>query len=357
MNDLPFGGLHLGSLPLLKRAQTRSICAENPTGAVGGGARETPDQNSPASMLGKGWKVRPAITLPAESVTTIASIEGPGVIQHIWITVDKARWRDLILRIYWDDESAASIETPLGDFFACGHNLPTTVNSIPIAVNPLGGFNSYWPMPFRRGAKVTIENQFDAEHPNFFYQITYSLEDVPPEAAYLHAQWRRSLTRREGPEHVIVDGISGRGHYVGTYMAWQTCSDMWWGEGEVKFYLDGDGEHPTICGTGTEDYFGGAWGFWGKDGREEAYSTPYLGMPLVHHQVNHVPKFGLYRWHVLDPIRFERDLRATVQTLGWTPHGKFQPLTEDIASVAYWYQTEPHAGYPALPDRWSRLPK
>jgi len=350
-------GLNLGCLPLLIQAETRSISAENPTGAVGGGATAVPDPRGPAAHLGPGWKARPCIELPPGSTTTLAEIAGPGVIQHVWITADPKTFRDCILRMYWDDEPAPSVEVPLGDFFACGHGLRTKVSSLPIAVNPAGGFNSYWPLPFRKSARISIESQHRDKIEGFFYQITYALGPVPDAAAYFHAQWRRSLTRREQPEHTLLDGVRGQGHFVGTYLAWTQLSDGWWGEGEMKFHLDDDQEHPTICGTGTEDYFGGAWGFRGPDDREEPYSTPFLGLPLVRHVENEVPKYGLYRWHILDPIRFRKAIRVTIQALGWWPGGRFQPLTDDIASTAYWYQAEPHAAFPALPavhERWPR---
>lgn len=349
----PFSGLNLGlgSLPLLSNAKTRSISAENPNGEKGAGAREVPDSQNPAANLGKGWKVRPCITLGANTTTTLADIDGPGVIQHIWITVDPKAYRDCVLRFYWDDETEPSVEVPLGDFFANCHGLRYKVSSLPVAVNPSGGFNSYWPMPFRNHARITIENQRWDDIAGFFYQITYALTEIPQDAGYLHAQWRRSMTERERPEHIILDGIRGRGHYVGTVLAWTQFSNGWWGEGEIKFFIDGDGENPTICGTGTEDYFGGAWCF------GDTYSTAFLGYPLWRREPGEVPRHGLYRWHIMDPIRFEQDLRVTIQALGWWPNGKFQPLTDDIASVAYWYQSEPHAKFPEFPpieERWSR---
>ncbi len=349
--------LGLGNIPLLDGSETRSICAENPTGARGAGAQETPDAKSAASALGKGWKVRPCIDLPVGSTTTLAEIAGPGVIQHIWITCTSRAYRDCILRMYWDGEPTPSVEVPVGDFFACGHALRVPVNSLPIAVNPSGGFNSYWPLPFRKSAKITVENQHRDMIGGFFYQITYALKDVPAEAAYLHAQWRRSLTTRDHPEHTLLDGVKGQGHYVGTYLAWTQLSNGWWGEGEIKFYLDGDKDYPTICGTGTEDYFGGAWGFQDEGTREQPYSTPFLGLPLVRHVANEVPKFGLYRWHILDPIRFKQSLKVTMQALGWWPNSKFQPLTDDIASTAYWYQAEPHAPFPAMLKVEDRFPR
>jgi hypothetical protein len=339
----------LGSLPLLSDAETRSISAENPSGEKGGGAKAVPDENNPASMLGKGWKVRPCIDLEPQSTTVLADIAGPGIVQHIWITVDSKAYRDTVLRMYWDDEEKPSVEVPLGDLFCNGHGMRYNVVSIPIAVNPSGGFNCYFPMPFRKRALITIENQRWEKITGFFYQITYALTDLPEKIAYFHAQWRRSMTKREHPEHVIVDGIVGQGHYVGTFIAWTQFSSGWWGEGEVKFYIDGDTEYPTICGTGTEDYFGGAWCF------GQTFNAPFSGYPLWH--TGEVTKHAMYRWHIYDPIRFKHDLKVTIQALGWWPNGKFQPLTDDIASVAYWYQVEPHAPFPQLPsveERWPR---
>jgi hypothetical protein len=341
----------LGSLPMLRNSETRSISAENPRGERAGGARAVPSPGSPASDIGAGWKVRPFIPVPRASTVTLAEVGGPGVIQHIWMTVDNKAYRDLILRFYWDGETTPSIEVPLGDFFALGHGLRYKVNSMMVVVNPTGGLNSYWPMPFRKSVKITLENQGPRNFDQFFYQITYALEAVPENAAYFHAQWRRSMTSRAHPEHVILDGVAGRGQYVGTFLAWEQLSNGWWGEGEVKFFLDGDKENPTICGTGTEDYFGGAWAF------GDTYSTPFLGYPFYGHEGGEVPKHSLYRWHVADPIRFAKDLRVTIQALGWWPNGKFQPLTDDIASVAYWYQVEPHGQFPSLPERAARFPR
>ena len=341
----------LGGLPVIRNSETRSISAENPTGAKGGGATAVPGPDSAASDLGASWKVRPAITLPKLQTTTLADVDGPGVIQHIWITVDPKAYRDCILRFYWDNEPDPSIEVPLGDFFAAGHGQRYKVNSLMVAVNPSGGFNSYWPMPFRKKARITVENQQPQAIGGFFYQITYALEAVPENAAYFHAQWRRSMTSRARPEHTLLEGVRGTGHYVGTFLAWEQLSNGWWGEGEIKFYIDGDQNHPTICGTGTEDYFGGAWGF------GDTFSANYSGYPFFSKEPGRIPKHSLYRWHVVDPIRFTKDLRVTIQALGWWPNGKFQPLTDDIASVGYWYQREPHAPFPKLPERTERFPR
>jgi hypothetical protein len=339
--------LYLNNLYMLSDAETRSISAENPTGEKGGGAKEVPVEHHPSGQLGKGWKVRPCLRgIEPGTITTLADIDGPGVIQHIWITCDAKYYRETILRFYWDGEETPSVEVPLGDFFANGHGLRYSVNSLPVTVNSTGGFNCYWQMPFSSHARITLENLHHEPINLFFYQITYALTEVPENAARFHAQFRRSMTTRELPEHVILDGIRGRGQYVGTHLAWTQMSNGWWGEGEIKFFMDGDVDYPTICGTGTEDYFGGAWCF-----REGTYSTPFLGYPLHRKEEGEVPRHGLYRWHVLDPIHFKQDLKVTIQALGWYPYRKFEPLTDDIASVGYWYQTEPHAPFPAVPDR------
>ena len=333
----------------LRDAKTRSISAENPDGARAGGAQEVPGPDSPAAALGRGWKVRPAITIEPGATVTIADIAGPGIVQHIWITTPPDWPRALVLRIYWDGEGEPSVECPLGDFFGMTFGRRHPVSSLPAAVNSTGGLNSYWPMPFRGRCRITIENPSTEAAAGFFYQVTYSLEAVPGDAAYLHAQWRRAASDPAHPDHVIVDGIRGRGHYVGTVLSWiQQSHTGWWGEGELKFYLDGDEEFPTICGTGTEDYFGGAWGFY-----EGNYSTAFLGYPLRVEEEGGRVLHGLYRWHVPDPIRFEQDLRVTVQALGLGHDEQrgfhFVPLADDIASLALWYQAEPHAPFPELP--------
>ena len=343
--------LGLENIARLKKVETRSISPENPTGEKGGGAHEDPGGEGPATQLGKGWKVRPWIPLPAGSTTELAVMEGPGTIQHIWLTVDSRAYRGCVLRFYWDDEATPSIEVPLGDFFANGHGIRTNIDSIPVSVNPSGGFNSYWPMPFRKSCRITIENGLSTDIPHLYYQVTWEKGPVADDAAYLHAQWRRSTTLREHPEHILLDGVAGQGHYVGTYIAWTQLSDGWWGEGEVKFFIDGDDEYPTICGTGTEDYFGGAWCF------GATFSGPFLGYPLHEKEGGKVPKHGLYRWHLPDPVRFHEGLRVTIQALGWYPEWIFQPLADDIASVAYWYQAEPHGAFPEMPGLFARLPR
>jgi hypothetical protein len=352
---MTFNGLnmHLGNLARLSTAQTRSISAENKTGDKGAGGMATEGSHS-ARELGQGWKVSPCLDLEAQELALLADVQGSGAIQHIWITVAPQWWRKLVLRFYWDGEETPSIEVPLGDFFCNGWCTRCNITSLAVAVNPAGGFNCYWEMPFRRSARITVENLSPEPIRGFFYQITYTLTDVPDDAAYLHAQWRRSNPVPYKQVHTLLDGASGWGQYVGTYLAWGVNNNGWWGEGEIKFYIDGDQEFPTICGTGTEDYFGGAWNFEFPPGQYGVFNSPYSGLPQVIKPdglYQSQQRFGLYRWHIMDPIRFQRDLRVTIQALGWRSEGRYLPLQDDIASTVFWYQTEPHAPFPTLPDR------
>jgi hypothetical protein len=334
----------------VRDAVTRSVSAENPTGEPGqGGAALAGVNASAARDLGRGWKVSPYVQLAPGNTYVVADLKGPGTIQHIWFARPPGADRSLVLRMWWDGEGHPSVEVPFGDFFCSGWNVPTLVNSFPVAVNPNGGYNSYWPMPFREAARIAVESRHHAPV-NLFYQVTYELSPVPDDAAYFHAAWRRSHPTAHAEPHVIIDGVRGRGHYVGTYLAWQSNSAGWWGEGEVKFYLDGDAEFPTICGTGTEDYFGGAWCFEQPEGVYREYSTPFLGMPQAITGTHTPNRFGMYRWHVPDPVHFRSDLRVTVQALGWRLDGRYLPLRDDISSAAFWYQCEPHASHPPLGD-------
>jgi len=351
-------GMGLGNLSRLSHAKTRSISAENFTGEKGKGGMATEGTGrAHAEGLGVGWKISPSIHVEPQSVVTLAEIEGPGAIQHIWMTTHPQHWRNLIFRIYWDEEEDPSVQTPYGDFFCNGWGERANVHSIPIAVNPAGGFNSYWEMPFRKSAWITMENVGD-DVAVLYYQIDYTLTRIPDDVGYFHAHWRRSNPLPYKEVHTIVDHIRGHGHYVGTYIAWGVNNNGWWGEGEIKFYLDGDKDFPTICGTGTEDYFGGAWNFEQPPGQYCPFNSPFSGLPQVIKPdglYRSQQRFGMYRWHIMDPIRFEQDLRVTIQALGWrnpTSKGRrYLPLQDDIASVAYWYQTEPHVPHPPMPDR------
>ena len=359
-------GVNLSNLFRLSSAQSRSISPENFTGEKGkGGMAEEGTGAFHARGLGRGWKISPSVRVAPGETLTLGEISGSGAIQQIWLTPANVRWRDLILRIYWDGQAEPSVETPLGDFFACGWGAYAQVSSLAVCVNPGRAFNCYWEMPFCKGARLTLENRNPDDEAVIYWQINYALTEVPEDAAYFHAQFRRTNPLPFREDYVILDGVRGRGHYVGTYMAWGVNNAGWWGEGEIKFFLDGDKEWPTICGTGTEDYFCGAYNF--DAGTVDPnfprayipFTTPYSGMPQALKPdgvYQSQQRFGLYRWHLTDPIRFEADLRVTIQALGWRTEAdmkkrRYLPLQDDIASVAFWYQTLPAAPFPPLPDR------
>ncbi|MDP6775295.1 MAG: DUF2961 domain-containing protein [Candidatus Latescibacteria bacterium] len=346
--------MDLRTVSVLDEAKSRSISPENFTGEKGkGGMATTGTGEACARDLGQGWKVSPSIRIQAGTTFELADIAGPGTIEQIWMTAT-GNWRFSILRIYWDDQEHPSVECPVGDFFASGWGQFSPVSSLAVCVNPGSAFNCYWPMPFRKRCRVTFENIAE-EDMTLYYQINYSLGDVDENAAYFHAQFRRVNPLPYKEVCTILDGAQGRGRYVGTYMAWGVNNSGWWGEGEIKFYLDGDAEFPTICGTGTEDYFCGSYNFENKEtGQYQEFTTPYAGMPQVLRPdgvYRSQTRFGLYRWHLTDPVRFDEDVRVTMQALGWRSGRRYLPLQDDIASVAYWYQTLPTAPFPELPGK------
>ena len=360
-----FNGLDMsmGNLFRLSNAKTRSISPENFTGEKGkAGMARLEDKDIPNTAnaskasrdLGQGWKVNPYIRIQPGETFIMAEIDGPGAIQHIWMT-PTGNWRSSILRIYWDNEKEPSIECPVGDFFGMGWNVYAPLSSLAICVNPGSAFNCYWVMPFRKKCRITMENVNDVDPMTLYYQIDYTLTEVPEDAGYFHAQFNRSNPNKTSI-YTIADGIKGKGQYVGVYIAWGVNNNGWWGEGEIKFYIDGDSKFPTICGTGTEDYFCGSYNF-DREGQYKEFCTPYSGL----HQVirpNGVylsqQRFGLYRWHIMDPVRFENDLKITIQDLGWRSGGRYLPQQSDISSVCYWYQSDPHSKYPEFPT-WQML--
>ncbi|UYQ91249.1 DUF2961 domain-containing protein [Chitinophaga horti] len=355
-----FNGLdmNLGNLFRLSAAQTRSISPENFTGEKGKGGMAIPRKDAPANTanatnaardLGQGWKVNPYVIIKPGETFTLGEIMGPGAIQHIWMT-PTGTWRYSILRVYWDDEKDPSIECPVGDFFGMAFNEYAPLNSLPITVNPGSAFNSYWTMPFRKKCRITMEN-INTEQMTLYYQIDYTLTEVPADA-YFHAQFRQARPDTAS-DYVLIDNIRGKGQFVGTYMALSVNNNGWWGEGEIKFFIDGDKQFPTICGTGTEDYFCGSYNF-DRGGKYIPFCTPYAGL----HQVigsdgtyRARQRFGMYRWHIVDPVRFHKDLRVTIQDLGWRSGGRYLKQQSDISSVVYWYQAEPHVKFPPMPTR------
>ena len=358
-----FNGIetNMSNIFRMSDARTRSISPENFNGAKGKGGMATKGTGEGAARdLGQGWKLSPSVVIKAGTTFTVAEMEGPGSVQHIWMT-PTGNWRNSILRFYWDDETVPSVEAPVGDFFCMGWGQYSPLQSLAVCVNPGSAFNCYWPMPFRKKCRITMQN-IDDKDMVLYYQVDYVLTEVPADAGYFHAQFRRTNPLPYKGVFTLIDGIQGKGQYVGTYLAIGVHNNSWWGEGEIKFYMDGDTDFPTICGTGTEDYFCGSYDFDTKqkmkDGSERSeyteFCSPYTGLPQVirgdgHYNVSQ--RFGLYRWHITDPVRFEKSLKVTIQDLGWRSGGRYLPLQDDMASTVFWYQSEPHQVFPALPNK------
>lgn len=343
--------------------RTFSVCAENFTGEKGKGGMATEGTGAEAAReLGQGWKISPSIFVKSGETFTLADYSGQGAIKHMWMTYGNIEnIRDLILRLYWDGNTNPSVEVPLGDFFASAKVEAGTENnrgeyrqisSLAVCLNPKSGLNCYWEMPFRKGFKATIQNLSDQDA-ILYYQIDCEEKEISEDALYFHAQFRRTNPLPYMEDYTILDNIHGCGQYVGTYLYWGVNNNGWWGEGEIKFFIDGDTEYPSICGTGTEDYFCGSYNF-DTGNHYQEYSTLYAGLSKVEntdevYRANR--RFNMYRWHIVDPIYFKEDLRVTIQALGWRSGLRYHPLQDDISSVAYWYSDCLDDVYPELPCR------
>lgn len=358
-----FNGLdtNLGNLYLLSDAKTRTITPENFTGEVGKSAMAEQGTGAKAAReLGKGWKLSPSIMIKPGEVFELAHIVDSGAIVSMWFggVIDK----NYILRIYWDGQETPSVECPISDFFGYGWG-ETVMDqwtkgpfypliSEPVVVAPNKGMNCFWNMPFQKSCRMTIENRTQLDY-MCYYQINYILTEIPKNAAYFHAQYRQAKPILKGDVYTIVDGIEGEGQYVGTALSVGLNADAkWWGEGEVKFYIDEDEEFPTICTTGTEDYFGGSFN-WEVDQQYVTYNSPYMGMYYYKKPdglYNIQPKFSMYRWHLPDPIRFKKKLKVTIQDLGWIEKDLYLARRDDFYSVGFWYQTLPIGKMPKLPS-------
>ena len=334
--------------------KTFSVCPENFTGEKGkaGMALEGTGAGC-ARELGQGWKISPSVNVGPGETFTMADVKGMGAIKHIWLTVAIEKTRDYIIRFYWDGNDKPSIEAPIGDFFACAsHQEYRQLSSLAVCVNPKNGINCYWEMPYRKGFKITLENR-SPKNTVIYYQIDCEEKKIDEDALYFHAQFRRTNPLPYKEVYTILDNIKGRGQYVGTYLHWGVKNNGWWGEGEIKFYLDGDTDFPTICGTGTEDYFCGAYNF-DVNGEYKEFCTPYTGLSKVEYTdkiYNSQRRFNMYRWHITDPIYFENDIKVTIQALGWRSEGRYLPLQDDLSSCAFWYSDRLDDEYPELPDR------
>ncbi len=303
---------------------------------------------------------------PGETLV-MAEIPGPAVIQHIWLTFNQARpnWlekggsanpAEIVLRMYWDDAAEPAVEAPLGDFFAAGFGLRNEIRSLPVAVEGGDGYNCYWPMPFKKKARITATNEGEKNVRSFYYHIDYlKVDDLPADTAYFCAQYRQEFPQQAGRDYLILEA-EGQGHYVGTVMSARSRSPLWFGEGDVRVYVDGD-QKPTIQGTGTEDYFLLAWGL-------DPALHPYFGCTYMSAGADDLGvQYTLYRWHIPDPIRFSKSLRFEIEHTGWitadeTESDKVEGHVEredDMATVAFWYQVGQPKRFAALPPLQERI--
>lgn len=350
----------------LKDLKSFSATAENPDALVGSGGK--------SNHMRKGC---PCIEpLHAGEKKILLDKAGPGVIRKIWCTIpanQPKHLRNVILRMYWDGQKCPSVEVPIGDFFGIAHGRQKMMITPYVGMQDAKGFNCFIQMPFRKKAVISIENDSDTDVDMFFYQIDFTLGDpLDEDTGYFHAQFRRSNPCAIKSDYVVLDDVKGRGIYLGTVLGirnlYSDHIEEWWGEGEVKYYLDWDEQYPTICGTGLEDYIGSGWG-------TDETNTPYQGAPLID---NTNGLYSLYRFHRFDPVYFQESIKVTVQQLGsgkraWAEQfygekgGYYKAAgceenskiclferSDDYCSVAYWYQELPTTPFPVLPNRAER---
>lgn len=287
--------------------------------------------------------------VPPGGTHVLLDEKGPGLITHIWITFlgpEPQSWapkgsadhQEIMLRMYWDGDERPAVEAPLGDFFANSFGQRAEVISLPVVVEGGDSYNCFWRMPFRKGARIEVENQSDKPLSLLYFNIDWiKLDDLPKDAPYFYAQYRQEYPAEKGRDYVLLE-TEGRGHYVGTVLSARFRSPAWYGEGDEKIYVDGEAK-PSIWGTGTEDYFLSAWGL-------QKCSTPYFGVPF-YDQRGIGGHTSAYRWHVADPVVFQKSLKVTIEHMGWMSEDEnpdykatsWNEREDDYSSVAFWYQT------------------
>jgi hypothetical protein len=294
--------------------------------------------------------------LPGASIAVLDE-NGPGQITHIWFTIaDREQYhlKKIVLRIYWDEEKTPSVEAPIGDFFGLGNGEYFLYQSKPLAVGADKALNAFFPMPFQKHARITVTNEGAEKIDSLYWNIDWRAyrSALPTETLYFHAQYRQAKPNvavrdaklnLDGKNNYLWMEATGRGHFVGVTMSVRENADGWWGEGDDMFFIDGE-KLPSINGTGTEDYFLGAWDFGGKPFFYDLFGAPVVGPEKKD------SRWSLYRFHLDSPIPFTKSLRATIE------HGHANDRGDDFSSVAYWYQSEPHAEFPALPSVDKRMP-
>jgi hypothetical protein len=308
-------------------------------------------------------EIKPGDTL------TLLDESGPAIITHLWVTIaspEKLHLKKLVLRMYWDNELTPSVETPIGDFFGLGLGEYFRYESIPLAVGSDMALNSFFRMPFQKHGRVTVTNEGKEAVDHFYFNLDYQFyaKRLPPDTMYFHAQYRQAAPARgwdnhwannyepaieakknlKGQDNYVWLEATGRGHFVGVTMSVLQNQDGWWGEGDDMFFIDGE-EAPSINGTGSEDYFLGAWDF-----GNQAFAYGLFGAPVKGDEVAGSHS-SVYRFHLDSPIPFTKSLKATIE------HGHANHRSDNFFSVAYWYQVEPHAPFPTMPPAEERLPR
>jgi hypothetical protein len=310
-----------------------------------------------------------AVRVEPGQAATLLDVQGAGAIQHLWFTInspDPMHLKNLILRAWWDGEAAPSIESPIGDFFGLGLGEYFVYQSALLAVAPIKALNAYFTMPFATAARMTLENQGAEATRNLYFAIDYVLfPSLPEDVGRFHAQYRQAAPAKgwtndwttngspginerknlDGADNYVFLDAAGRGHFLGVTQAVEQNQNGWFGEGDDMIFIDGDTQ-PTINGTGTEDYYNGAWDFGGQ-----AFGYQHNGAPYVIDPERIGGRYCLYRWHTESPIAFEKSIRVTIE------HGHANHRSDNFYSTAYWYQTEPHSAFPALPAAAERIPR
>ena len=327
----------LDNLSKISKLKSRSITAENPTGEKGMGAKE-------AGRLGPGRKGRASILFEPGETRVIAEIDGSGCIRHIWMAFKREPelLRGAVIRIFWDGNPYPSVECPLGDFFGVAHGRAVSYSSLLTAMVEGRGMNTWIPMPFVKSARIEVENCSSVQGP-LYYQVDYTLGDDVSDTGRLCCTFRRENPTNIGQDFTILERVEGGGSFLGCVIGVRTLGEHWWGEGELKVYLDGDEEYPTICGTGTEDYILSAWGV-------GQHANLYQGCPLHRKDL-----ISFYRWHVLDRIYFHTDIKITMQQIGKGPEpGSLFERSDDWSAAAFFYLSEP-VKLPEIPGYENRL--
>lgn len=317
--------------------QSRSISFENPTGAPGQGGRAS-------SPLGLGRKGAPNRSFKPGETVVLADIEGPGTIRHIWLTLSERQpevFRSLVVRAYWEGQDHPSIECPLGDFFGFAHGKVRAYQSAVHSVGERAGMNIWLPMPFRRHARITLTNETD-KPVTIYYQIDYTHGDQhPADVGRLHVLFRRENPTTIKSDFVLLPRRHQKGRFIGAVVGVRALTKFWWGEGEIKIYMDGDDEFPTICGTGTEDWVGLSYGL-------QPTRFLYHGASLTKDQYH-----SIYRWHLPDPIAWRRECRITIQQIRW--QDSLAETQDDWSTATFWYEPAPSEPLPAMPDWIDRV--